>query len=133
MEIEVTEGFFLKNEEVIQEQVKRLKSLGVTLALDDFGTGYSSLQYLRNYPFDTLKIDRSFVQELPDSESSVGLVKAIVSMGSSLGMKIVSEGVETKQQADFLIAEGCSIFQGYLYAKPMAEADFQDWLKKYKL
>lgn len=121
VEIEVTEGLFIEEEVSIQTQVQALKALGLTLSLDDFGTGYSSLQYLRRYPFDTLKIDRSFIMELPDSEENANLVKAITSMGKALGMQTVAEGVETPEQADFLRNVGCDMFQGYLFGKPMPD------------
>ncbi|UTW05308.1 EAL domain-containing protein [Amphritea atlantica] len=98
--------------------------------MDDFGTGYSSLQYLRKYDFDTLKVDRSFVSELPDSSGNASLVSAILAMSRSLGVKTVAEGVETQEQASFLRREGCDLFQGYLFGKPMNENDFRDWLEK---
>ena len=129
VEIEVTEGLFIEEGEAIDLQISALKEIGISLALDDFGTGYSSLQYLRNYPFDTLKIDRSFVSELPESQGDASLVRAMTAMGRALGMKIVAEGVEEQAQADFLKAEGCDIFQGYLFGKPMSENDFMAWLK----
>lgn len=129
VEIEVTEGLFMEGEAFVREQISALKSLGVSLAMDDFGTGYSSLQYLRSYPFDTLKIDRSFVMELPDSKGDANLVQAIIKMGRSLGLSTVAEGVETIEQAEFLRKEGCDLIQGYLFAKPMPQSEFIEWLK----
>ena len=131
VEIEVTEGLFIEAGEDINKQIKALKEIGLSLALDDFGTGYSSLQYLRSYPFDTLKIDRSFVSNLPESQGDASLVRAITAMGRALGMTIVAEGVEEQNQADFLKAEGCDIFQGYFFGKPMNEIDFLEWLEKH--
>jgi diguanylate cyclase (GGDEF)-like protein/PAS domain S-box-containing protein len=131
VEIEVTEGLFLEGSEDICKQVDALKEVGLSLALDDFGTGYSSLQYLRSYPFDTLKIDRSFVSNLPESQGDASLVRAITAMGRALGMTIVAEGVEQQNQADFLKEEGCDIFQGYFFGKPMNEIDFSQWLETY--
>lgn|GEM_PF-1644593 len=128
VEIEVTEGLFIEGGEAIDLQISALKEVGISLALDDFGTGYSSLQYLRNYPFDILKIDRSFIKELPESKGDVSLVRAMTAMGRALEMKVVAEGVEEQNQADFLKAEGCDIFQGYLFGKPMSENDFMAWL-----
>lgn len=128
--IEVTEGLFLEDADIVKEQIDRLKKSGITLAMDDFGTGYSSLQYLRKYDFDTLKVDRSFVSELPDSSGNASLVSAILAMSRSLGVKTVAEGVETQEQASFLRREGCDLFQGYLFGKPMNENDFRDWLEK---
>jgi len=133
VEIEVTEGLFIEGGEAINLQISAMKELGLSLALDDFGTGYSSLQYLRNYPFDTLKIDRSFVSGLPESQSDASLVRAMTAMGRALGMKIVAEGVEQQAQADYLKNEGCDIYQGFLFGKPMSETDFMAWLKNVHL
>lgn len=128
VEIEVTEGLFIEGGDNINKQISALKGLGISLALDDFGTGYSSLQYLRNYPFDTLKIDRSFISNLPESQGDASLVRAITAMGRAMGMTIVAEGVEQQNQAEFLKAEGCDVFQGYFFGKPMNESDFLRWL-----
>jgi len=133
IEIEVTEGLFIEGGDDIDLQIQALKALDLSLALDDFGTGYSSLQYLRQYPFDTLKIDRSFVSGLPESSGDASLVRAITAMGRALGMQIVAEGVEEQAQADFLKAEGCDIFQGYFFGKPMNEIDFIAWLENHTL
>lgn len=129
VEIEVTEGLFMEGEAFIRQKIEAMKELGVSLAMDDFGTGYSSLQYLRSYPFDTLKVDRSFVMGLPNSEGDANLVRAIIKMGKALGLKIVAEGVESLEQAEFLRREGCDLIQGYLFAKPMPPEELAEWLK----
>ena len=103
--------------------MNRLKSLGVRLALDDFGTGYSSLQYLRRFPFDKLKIDRSFVLSIEKAADAAAIVHAVVSLGRGLGMKVTAEGVETADQHLFLRAAGVHFMQGYRFGKPMTAAD----------
>jgi EAL domain-containing protein (putative c-di-GMP-specific phosphodiesterase class I) len=93
--------------------------MGVSLAIDDFGTGYSSLSYLRRFPFNTLKIDQSFINDVPDELEAAQLVSAIISMANILGLKIVAEGVENQEQLDFITARECHLVQGYFLAKPM--------------
>jgi EAL domain-containing protein (putative c-di-GMP-specific phosphodiesterase class I) len=101
----------------------RLKSLGVRLALDDFGTGYSSLQYLRRFPFDKLKIDRSFVKIMGETADNATVLHAIVSLGRGLGMKVTAEGVETNEQHRFLTAAGVHSMQGYRFGVPIPACD----------
>ena len=103
--------------------MNRLKSLGVRLALDDFGTGYSSLQYLRRFPFDKLKIDRSFVLSIEKAADAAAIVHAVVSLGRGLGMKVTAEGVETADQHLFLRAAGVHFMQGFRFGKAMAASD----------
>lgn len=120
--LEITEGLLLQQDRNIIDQLHDLKSLGVRLSLDDFGTGYSSLSYLSSLPFDELKIDRSFIMQL-DSERGANIVRAVISLANSLGLRIVGEGVETQKQLDFLRKHGCHYIQGYLIGKPVdAEA-----------
>jgi len=123
--LEVTESILMRDIETVTRVLLRLKGVGARLAIDDFGTGYSSLAYLRQFPFDILKIDRAFV----DGASSGGaegeaLVRAIVDMGSSLHLTTVAEGIERQAQADSLLALGCAFGQGFLFARPMPAADF---------
>lgn len=117
IEFEITEGLLLSDYNQIDEDLKKLESLGVKLSVDDFGTGYSSLSYLQKYNFDTLKIDREFITGLPHSKSSQKLVAAIIAMSHELGMTVIAEGVETSPQCDFLIEHKCDVLQGWMFAK----------------
>jgi diguanylate cyclase (GGDEF)-like protein len=124
LELEVTESILMENRDDTQKKLKQLKALGVRLSIDDFGTGYSSLSYLKSYPFDTLKIDRSFVTDLPDDTDSAAIAGGIIAIGHGLGMRVLAEGIESQPQLDFLAAHGCDLGQGYLlgYPLPMEEA-----------
>jgi diguanylate cyclase len=123
LELEVTESTLLGNVDTAETAMRRLKGLGVRLALDDFGTGYSSLLYLRRFPFDKLKIDRSFVRSIEKAADAAAIVHAVVSLGRGLGMKVTAEGVETAEQHLFLRAAGVHTMQGYRFGKPMASAE----------
>ncbi len=120
VELELTESQLMKNPAAAIEMLKRIHALGVGIAIDDFGTGYSSLSYLRALPITTLKIDRSFVSELPDDTQHANIARAVVALAKSMGLQTVAEGVETEAQAHFLREHGCDYLQGYLYAKPMS-------------
>ena len=122
LELELTESTLLGNVESAEAAMLRLKALGVKLALDDFGTGYSSLLYLRRFPFDKLKIDRSFVASIEKEAGAAAIVHAVVSLGRGLGMKVTAEGVETAEQHLFLRAAGVHAMQGFRYGKPMSAA-----------
>lgn len=119
LQLEVTEGLFLSASEHVLETVAALKKAGIKLALDDFGTGYSSLSYLNNLPFDVLKIDKSFVDGMENSDSDLNMIKAIISIAHGLKMATVVEGVETSQQVHCLRALGADAIQGYYYSKPL--------------
>ncbi len=121
--LEVTEGVLIDNPEAAKSQLEALRALGVQLALDDFGSGYSSLTYLRQLPFDKLKIDRGFVAALNQSANSGVIIQAIVALGRALGLNVVIEGVETEEQRVLLRLAGCSEMQGYLFAKPTPRED----------
>ena len=123
LELELTESTLIGNVESAESAMIRLKALGLRLALDDFGTGYSSLQYLRRFPFDKLKIDRSFVLSIEKASDAAAIVHAVVSLGRGLGMKVTAEGVETADQHLFLRAAGVHFMQGYRFGKPMTAAD----------
>ncbi len=130
IEFEITEGVLLSKFSSIEETLKKLEMLGVSLAMDDFGTGYSSLSYLRKYRFNTLKIDREFISELPDSNADKKLVSAIIAMAHELDMKVVAEGVETEQQHAYLIEHNCDFVQGWLYSKALNMAEITAYLDK---
>jgi diguanylate cyclase (GGDEF)-like protein/PAS domain S-box-containing protein len=125
LQIEVTESTVMTDPEMAIEALGRLAALGMTIAIDDFGTGYSSFSYLKRLPIDLLKIDRSFVQDIGSSREDEEIVTAIVQVAHSLKLQVVAEGVETRQQADFLARLGCQFGQGYLYAKPLPLAEFE--------
>jgi diguanylate cyclase (GGDEF)-like protein/PAS domain S-box-containing protein len=124
LELELTESFLMDDVSRSKSILAELKSLGVTIALDDFGTGYSSLSYLKGFPLDTLKIDRTFIAELTTSEATASIVRATIGLAEGLCLKTVAEGVETKEQADFLVKQGCDVLQGYLFARPMEPEAF---------
>ena len=124
LELELTESCLIHDAQDAMLRLKALAQLGVRLAIDDFGVGYSSLSYLKRFPISRLKIDRSFVAGLPDGESDVGIVQAIINMGRALRLEIVAEGVETEAQREFLQAAGCHLFQGFLYAPALDAAAF---------
>src|SRR6185295_8125203 len=123
LELEVTESTLLGNVDSAELAMFRLKALGVRLALDDFGTGYSSLQYLRRFPFDKLKVDRSFVQSIERAADAAAIVHAVVSLGRGLGMRVTAEGVETAEQHLFLRAAGVHYMQGFRFGRPIESAE----------
>ncbi len=125
IELEITEGALMGGGVEIENRLTRLRGLGVSLAIDDFGTGYSSLSYLKRLPIDKVKIDRSFVADLPDDEADRQIATAIVSMGKSLGLRVLAEGVETKAQLAFLHEIGCEFAQGYLFSRAVPAARFE--------
>ncbi|MBV2132636.1 cache domain-containing protein [Pseudomonas sp. MAP12] len=128
LELELTESVLAENLEQVNATLQRLKQLGVRLAMDDFGTGYSSLAYLKHFKLDTLKIDRSFVSDLPGSSDNAALAITIIGMARSLGMTCIAEGIETMAQHDFLRGHGCTHGQGYRLSKPLASAAMAELL-----
>ena len=124
LEVEVTESVLLESSGEALATLRRMKALGITLALDDFGTGFSSLSYLHQFPFDILKIDKSFISSLPGIAQGRTLAAAIIAMGRSLGMEVIAEGVEHLDQANFLLERGCHKAQGFLYGHPMSPESF---------
>jgi diguanylate cyclase (GGDEF)-like protein len=123
LELEITETVLLHDTAAVLQSLHQLRDLGVRTSMDDFGTGYSSLSYLRSFPFDRIKIDRSFVGEVTKNNDCVAIIRAVVSLGASLGMETTAEGVETEEQLEILRAEGCTQAQGYLFspARPASE------------
>jgi diguanylate cyclase (GGDEF)-like protein/PAS domain S-box-containing protein len=130
--LEITETAIMKDADVVVERLDALKALGVRLAIDDFGTGYSSLSYLRRFPFDILKIDRSFVSCLQESSDAVAIVHSLMELGLALKLEIIAEGVELESQLRLLEADNCDTAQGYLFARPLPpkqlEAFLEDWV-----
>jgi EAL domain-containing protein (putative c-di-GMP-specific phosphodiesterase class I) len=123
---EVTEGVLIEDMEQIVERMETLGALGIRFSIDDFGTGYSSLFYLKRLPLYELKVDRSFVEGLPTDADDVAIVQSVLSIAKHLQLRVVAEGVETREQADFLINSGCDCLQGYLFGKPVAVGQFLD-------
>ena len=129
LELEITEGVLMQNIDATVTALNRIKALGVRLAIDDFGTGYSSLSYLRRFPVDVLKIDQSFIRSLGSDSNDAALVSAIISLGRSLKLTIIAEGVETLQQLDFLKAHQCEEGQGYYFSKAVEPEAFVRYLR----
>ncbi len=125
LELELTESILVRDAADALQRLRTLAGLGVQLAIDDFGTGYSSLSYLKRFPINKLKIDRSFVRGLPDDDSDVGIVRAILQMARALGLQVIAEGVETEPQRAFLQAEGCMQFQGFLFSPAVDSLSFE--------
>ncbi|MBV9346869.1 MAG: EAL domain-containing protein [Pseudolabrys sp.] len=126
LEVEITETVLLQDTDTTIETLNHLRDLGVRISMDDFGTGYSSLGYLRKFPFDKIKIDRSFVGDLEDEPDSIAIVRAVAGLGNTLGISTTAEGVETPEQLEQLRAEGCTEAQGYLISKPRPGAELSD-------
>jgi diguanylate cyclase (GGDEF)-like protein len=129
LEVEVTESALIRNGETTRGALKSLRELGVHVAIDDFGTGYSSLTQLRSFPFDRIKIDRSFISGAAVSSDDTAIVKAITGLGASLGMRTTAEGVETVEQLEQIRAHGCSQVQGYLLGRPVPQSELHDLIK----
>ncbi|TMK50408.1 MAG: EAL domain-containing protein [Alphaproteobacteria bacterium] len=128
LELEITESVLLQNSEGTLAILHEFRAMGVKISLDDFGTGYSSLSYLRSFPFDKIKIDRSFVSELATRNDSMAIIRAVTGLGKSLGIATTAEGVETSAQLELLRQEGCTQAQGYLFSKPRPAADVESML-----
>lgn len=129
LELEITEGMMMGDTEQVIDTFHQIKDLGVEISIDDFGTGYSSLAYLKQLPVQRLKIDRSFVRDLAFDADDSAITEAVITMGHSLKLKIVAEGVETGHQVDFLRHKGCDELQGYLFSEPLMPGDFVEWYR----
>ncbi|WP_439859539.1 putative bifunctional diguanylate cyclase/phosphodiesterase [Pseudomonas sp. MBLB4136] len=130
LELEVTETGLMEDITTAAQHLLSLRRSGALIAIDDFGTGYSSLSYLKSLPLDKMKIDKSFVQDLLEDEDDATIVRAIIQLGTSLGMQVIAEGVETVEQENYIIAQGCHEGQGYLYSKPLPPRELTQYLKQ---
>ena len=130
LELELTERMLMDDLGHVKDRLARLKEMGFQISVDDFGTGYSSLGHLKELPIDKVKIDRSFVHDLPDNRDSAAITRAIIQMGASLGLLVVAEGVETQAQRDFLADHGCDELQGLLISAPLPQLEFEAWVQQ---
>jgi EAL domain-containing protein (putative c-di-GMP-specific phosphodiesterase class I) len=128
LKLELTESLLVKDVEGTVEKMTALQSHGVGFSLDDFGTGYSSLSYLKRLPLDQLKIDQSFVRDLMTDANDASIARTVITLGHSLGLTVIAEGVETAAQRDFLALQGCDAYQGYLFGRPMPIMEFEKTL-----
>jgi EAL domain-containing protein (putative c-di-GMP-specific phosphodiesterase class I) len=131
LDLEVTESVLLIDSKLTLATLHRLKDLGLKLSMDDFGTGYSSLSYLRSFPFNKIKIDRSFVRDSSNNNDARAIVKAVIGLGQSLGMVTTAEGVETEAQLDLIRQLGCTEAQGFLFAKPLPADAVGAWIAQF--
>ena len=130
IELELTERMLMDDIPGVTARLREISALGIRLSVDDFGTGYSSLGHLRDFPIDKLKIDRSFVTDLPANRDAAAICQAIIQMGLSLGLTVIAEGVETAAQCEFLAAQRCDEVQGLWVGAPMTAADFEAWVRQ---
>jgi EAL domain-containing protein (putative c-di-GMP-specific phosphodiesterase class I) len=131
LELEITESMLMQNPERVIKILTEIKKMGVRLAIDDFGTGYSSLTQLKRFPIDTLKVDRSFIRDLPMNSEDKAITEAIIAMGKTLSLTVVAEGVETEEQDAFLRSHACDAMQGFHFSKPIPPDQFADLLRKH--
>jgi EAL domain-containing protein (putative c-di-GMP-specific phosphodiesterase class I) len=132
LELDLTEAIVMEDAANFVTRLAALKALGIRLSLDDFGTGYSNLSYLKRFPLDFLKVDRSFVQDVTTSPDDAAIVRAVISLGHSLGLAVVAEGVETEAQVEWLRRERCEQIQGYVFSRPLPAAQFEALLRSRK-
>jgi EAL domain-containing protein (putative c-di-GMP-specific phosphodiesterase class I) len=128
LELEITEGVLIGDFSRALSILRRLKTLGVRIAMDDFGTGYSSLSYLQSFPFDKIKIDKSFIADVDRNPQSAAIVRSVIGLANGLGVPVVAEGVETAEQHAFLMLEGCHEVQGYFIGRPFPISAYGEWI-----
>jgi EAL domain-containing protein (putative c-di-GMP-specific phosphodiesterase class I) len=128
--LEMTENLMVPEPESIRRAFADLRRLGIGIAIDDFGTGYSNLRYLESFPLSEIKVDRSFVHDVVDSVAKRVIAESVVKLGAALNIRVVAEGIETEAERAIMQALGCSVGQGYLFAAPMAEPEFQNFLEQ---
>jgi diguanylate cyclase (GGDEF)-like protein/PAS domain S-box-containing protein len=131
LELEITESLVMHNPEHAADTLHKLKAMGISLSIDDFGTGYSSLAYLKRFPIDCVKVDRSFIKDIPNDSDDMAITKGIIALGHSLRLKVIAEGVETVEQREFLRANDCDELQGFLFSKPLPAEDVTALLKSH--
>jgi EAL domain-containing protein (putative c-di-GMP-specific phosphodiesterase class I) len=129
-ELELTEGILVSNPAIAKRKLEALKAIGFSLSIDDFGTGFSSIGYLRQFPFNKLKIDRSFVREIGISPTANALIQALVSLGDALNLAVTAEGIENKEQLNLLRVIQCEFIQGYYISKPISAGDMSDFIER---
>jgi EAL domain-containing protein (putative c-di-GMP-specific phosphodiesterase class I) len=130
LELEITESMVMEDPDEAKQILRQLHESGIGLAIDDFGTGHSSLSYLKRFPIDFLKIDRSFVRDIPGSADDVAIVRAIIALAKSMNLQVIAEGVETESQRAFLDMEGCEEAQGYLLGRPVDAGEIERQLRE---
>ncbi|WP_294963731.1 EAL domain-containing protein [Sulfurimonas sp.] len=133
IEFELTETQIMSNPESSIETLQKISNMGISIAIDDFGRGYSSLAYLKRLPINKLKIDRSFIKDLPLDTEDAAITKTIISLCDSLNLKVIAEGVESNEQRNFILENGCRFIQGYLYSHPLSIEDMTKYLQKVKI
>ena len=132
LELEVTETSIMTDADSVIERLRRIKALGVRIAIDDFGTGYSSLAYLRQFPIDSIKIDRSFIAAIGDSSAAAAVIQTLVQLGQKLGISTLAEGIEEQSQLEYLQDQQCDHGQGFLVTKPLTPPDLEQFLHSYQ-
>ena len=130
LEIELTESAIMKNMEESSGILRELKQMGLRVAIDDFGTGYSSLAYLKRFPLDILKIDRSFIRDIPGDRDNEAIAAAIIAMAHSLNLEVIAEGVETENQLAFVREHGCDAVQGFIFSPALPGEEIKEFIKK---
>jgi len=133
LELEITESDIMSNPEEAITKLQEMHTMGIRISVDDFGTGYSSLAYLKRFPIDKLKIDQSFVRDIPNDEEDCAIVQAVIALGKTLGLTLIAEGVENKAQEEFLVQNGCHLIQGFYHSEPMSVQETEKFLREFSL